>query len=387
VTRPDLVVIGAGTMGAWTALHARRAGRDVQLIDAYGAGHPRATSGDETRIIRSSHGSDAYYARWSRRAREAWQALGERTGERLFVQAGCLWFAHRDDGFEAASQVTLEALGIPVERLTADEVASRWPQVSTDDLAFAIHEPEAGLLMARRGVMTVVRQLEQEGGSFLVAEARPGRVDGRRLAEIQLGNGERVAAAQFVFACGPWLPGLFPDLATLIRVTRQDVLFLGSPAGDQRWLADRMPCWVDYDGAFYGIPAVDGRGPKIAPDRYGPPFDPSSGERLVDPASISETRLFLARRFPSLTDAPVVETRVCQYEATADTHFVLDRHPAFDNVWIAGGGSGHGFKHGPVIGEYVTGLLDGAVPSADEERFSVNRPRTPQAGMRTGGST
>jgi glycine/D-amino acid oxidase-like deaminating enzyme len=385
MTTPDVVVVGAGTMGAWTALQARRGGRRVELIDAFGAGHPRATSGDETRIMRSSHGPDAYYARWSRRARESWMVLGETTGEPLFVEAGCLWFAHREHGFEAASEATLESLAIPVERLTAAEVSARWTHIQTDDLAFAIHEPEAGLLMARRGVMTVVRQLGREGGAFRVAEARPGRREGRRLIHVELGNGEQVPAAQFVFACGPWLPGLFPELATLIRVTRQDVLFLGPRAGDERWRADRMPCWVDYDGAFYGIPAIDGHGPKVAPDHYGPPFDPSAGERLVDPASISETRLFLARRFPSLADAPVVETRVCQYEATPDTHFVLDRHPDFDNVWIAGGGSGHGFKHGPVIGEYLVGLLDGATPSPEEVRFSLSRPRSPQAGMRTGG--
>jgi glycine/D-amino acid oxidase-like deaminating enzyme len=385
VTSPDLVVVGAGTMGAWTALHARRGGREVQLIDAYGAGHPRATSGDETRIIRSSHGTDAYYARWSRRAREAWIELGEEANERVFVQAGCLWFAHREDGFEAASEATLRSLDIPVERVGPDDLGARWPQLRADDLAFAVHEPEGGLLMARRGVMAAVRTFAAEGGAVGLADVRPGRRGGRRLADVETSSGERIAGDAFVFACGPWLPSLFPELRELIRITRQDVLFFGPPAGDDRFDAAHLPSWVDYDEAFYGIPGVDGRGPKIAPDHYGPPFDPSTGDRIVGRESIAEARSFLSLRFPDLVDQPVTETRVCQYESTPDTHFAIDRHPDFDNVWIAGGGSGHGFKHGPVIGEYLVGLLDGAAATPDEERFSLTRLRRHEPGMRTGG--
>jgi sarcosine oxidase len=383
----DLLVVGAGTMGAWTALHARRGGRDVQLVDAYGAGHPRATSGDETRIIRSSHGADAFYTRWAREAREAWQALGDETGERIFVQAGALWFAHRDDGFEAASESTLRELDIPVERLTPKEVEARWPVIDAADLGFAVFEPEGGLLMARRGVAAAVRVFEREGGRFELSSVRPGRSDGRRLLEVIDGGGSAWAAEAFVFACGPWLPRLFPSLVgDLIRVTKQDVLFVGPPGGDPRFDSDHLPSWVDYDAAFYGIPGVDGRAPKVAPDRYGPVFDPSHGDRIVDPETVRLTRHFMARRFPVLADQPIVETRVCQYETTPDTHFVIDRHPDFDNVWIVGGGSGHGFKHGPMIGRYVVDRLDGAT-TEDDDRFALNRARQPSAGMRTGGDS
>lgn len=383
--RADVVVVGAGVMGAWTALHARRQGWRTTLLDAFGAGHSRATSGDESRIIRSSHGADTLYSRWSREAREAWIALGEASGERLFVPAGALWFAHARDGFEAASEATLRDLGIPVERLSPAEVSWRWPQVAADDLAFAIFEPEGGLLMARRGVAAVARQFEAEGGEFELAWAGLGRRHGRRLADVATLNGQRHAADQFVFAAGPWLPRLFPDVAgALIRVTKQDVVFMGPPAGDGRFAADRLPCWVDYAAAFYGMPAVDGRGMKLAPDRYGPVFDPSHGERIVDPESVRLARRYLARRFPDLVDAPVVETRVCQYETTPDTNFVIDRHPDFDNVWLVGGGSGHGFKHGPLIGRHVVGRLAGAALQPGEERFGLGHIRTPKPGMRTG---
>jgi sarcosine oxidase len=381
----DVVVIGAGTMGAWTALRARRAGWSTTLIDAFGAGHPRATSGDETRILRAAHGADTFYTRWSREARSAWQAFGDEVGERFFVEAGVLWFAHREDAFEAHSIAALTSLGIPIRRIDPGEVASLWPQIAVDDLAFAAFEPEAGLLMARNGVAAVARSFAAEGGRFELAWAAPGATEGRRLLDVVTRDGERHAGGTFVFAAGPWLPALFPDVAgDLIRVTKQDVLYFGPAPGDGRFNAEWLPCWVDYDAAMYGIPAVAGRGLKLAPDRYGPLFDPTHGERLVDPESVRLGRHYLARRFPAMADAPVVETRVCQYETTPDTDFVIDRHPAYDNVWLAGGGSGHGFKHGPVIGSYLVSRIAGAPAGPDEERFAIDRPRVFRQNLRTG---
>ena len=355
------------------------------LIDAYGAGHSRATSGDETRIIRASHGADrvlrALVARGPRgldRARRGDRRAPVRRGGRAVVRA-------RRDGFEAASETTLRELGIPVERLSPQALAARWPQLAADDLAFALYEPEAGLLMARRGVAAVVRQFEAEGGRFELAWATPGKRRGRRLEAVVTEDGTRVTGDQFVFAAGPWLPRLFPAVAgDLIRVTKQDVVFVGPPPGDRRFGADALPCWVDYGAAFYGIPGVEGRGMKLAPDRYGPIFDPSNGERIVDPESVRLARRYLSRRFPDLADAPVVETRVCQYETTPDSHFVIDRHPDLDNAWLVGGGSGHGFKHGPVIGRHVVGRLGGAGVAAGEERFGLGHARVPQPGVRTG---
>ncbi len=372
-------------MGAWTALRSQRAGWRTTLIDAFGAGHSRATSGDESRIIRASHGADAFYTRWSREARSAWLAFADEIGESLFMPAGALWFAHRDDGFEGHSLSTLTSMGVPVERVEPSEMAVRWPQIRSEDLAFAVYEPEAGLVLARRGVAAVARSFTAHGGRFEAGWVTPGVVDGRRLVDVVTGGGLRHRAGTFVFAAGPWLPKLFPELlADLISVTKQDVIFLGPPAGDGRYAAEWLPCWVDYDAAFYGIGAVEGRGVKLAPDRYGPVFDPTDGERMVDPETVRLARRYVARRFPGLIDAPVVETRVCQYETTPDTHFIIDRHPDLDNVWLVGGGSGHGFKHGPVIGSHVVARMAGAPAGVEEERFAIDRPRPLQQNLRTG---
>jgi sarcosine oxidase len=381
----DLVVVGAGVMGTWTALDARRGGRTVMLLDAYGAGHARATSGDQTRITRCSHGADALYTRWARDAVAGWRTLEAETGATIFRQAGALWFTGEDDSFAAATIPTLERLGIPVERLSPDDIRARWPQIGTDGLTGAVHEPEAGLLMAARGVAAAVRRLRELGGSFEIAAARPGRVDGDRLIDVEDASGRRWRGADFVFAVGPWLPSLFPEVVGgLITVTKQDVVYLGPAAGDARWTDEAIPCWVDMSQPFYGLPSAEGGGFKIAPDRFGPAWDPDDGERLVDPDAVRVARRYAATRFPDLARRPVIEARVCQYEMTPDSHFLVDRHPAFSNVWLVGGGSGHGYKHGPEIGRHVVARLDGG-PAPDDDRFALRRARSDAGAIRIGG--
>ncbi|MGB6679337.1 MAG: FAD-dependent oxidoreductase, partial [Terriglobales bacterium] len=157
------------------------------------------------------------------------------------------------------------------------------------------------------------------------------------------------------FACGPWLSQLFPEtIGARIRPTKQDVFFFGAPAGDARFAEPKLPVWADNRDRFiYGIPAADGRGFKVADDTRGPEFDPTSGERVVSEAGLKAIRDYIAFRFPAMKDAPLIETRVCQYENSPDNHLIIDRHPKSKNVWLVGGGSGHGFKHGPALGEMV----------------------------------
>ena len=390
----DLLVVGAGVMGAWTAYWARAGGagpdadlggdRSVTLLDAWGAGHLRATSSDEHRIVRSAHGEDAFYARWSRRALAHWLRFEEEWEIPLFVPSGVLWFAAAAEGWEADSERALRGLGIPTERLAPDEIARRWPGVDPSGVVFGLFEPEAGFLWARRGVQAAVAAFQRAGGSYALAGVRPGRSAGGRLVDVVDQAGRRWGAETFVFAAGPWLPKLLPDVCgELVTVTRQPVFYLGAAEGDRRFRAAALPAWSDDGGGCYGIPAADDRGFKVGIDRVGPRFDPSNGERLPDPDDLRLARAFLARRFPDLASRPVLESRVCQYETTPDRHFLIGRHPAWENAWIAGGGSGHGFKHGPRIGEYLLGRMDGLAEGAQdgpgESRFRI-APRAPQRG-------
>jgi glycine/D-amino acid oxidase-like deaminating enzyme len=130
-----------------------------------------------------------------------------------------------------------------------------------------------------------------------------------------------------------------------------------------------MPAWIDFNDLVYGIPNLDGRGFKIAIDAHGPEFDPDTGERVVTSSGLEAVRKYIAQRVPLLANAPVTETRVCQYENTSNGDFLIDRHPEFENVWLVGGGSGHGFKHGPVVGEYVTEMISGR--GEPQPRFSL----------------
>lgn len=373
-----VVVVGAGVFGSWTALWLLRRGASVTLVEQYGPGNPLSSSGDESRVTRSAHGPDDHYPRWQRRALEQWRELDPS----LVVPAGVTWFAGGSDGFEARSLEVLARLGIPAERVEVAEAARRWPQISMDGVAWVLHEPEAAAILARRAVAATVGAFLAEGG-----ELRIGRAGIGPGGELQLdGATEAVDAA--VFAAGPWLPKLLGGSVIDLAVTRQEVVYVATPPGDDRFDAGNHPIWVEYGAAIYGLPSIEHRGFKVAPDDPGPIVDPDTQDRRLTDERVAASRSYLARRFPALADRPIAEGRVCQYETTPDTHFIIDRLPALGtlNAWVVGGGSGHGFKHGPVVGEYLSGLVTGQ-PVDDlapaDDRFGL-RPRVAGLGMRTG---
>ena len=375
-----VIVIGAGVFGAWTAWWLQRRGASVTLVDQYGPGNSLASSGGETRVTRSAHGPDTHYPLWQRRSLRRWIDLDPG----LFVPSGVLWFAHGDDGFEAQSAESLDSLDIPVERLGTDALRDRFPHIITDDIAWALLEPEGGALLARRAVAATARAFVEMGGEMRIGLAR---LDG----EAVLVDGARVESDAVVFAAGPWLPRLLGPIPGLeLSVPQQEVIYFATPPGDDRFDATNHPTWVDYDGAFYGLPSIERRGFKVAPDWPGPIVDPDRQERRISDERVDAARAYLRRRFPALADQPVTEGRVCQYELTADTHFIIDRHPSIPAAWVVGGGSGHGFKHGPAVGEYLSALvMEDAVAAAElappDERFAL-RHREPALGMRTSGA-
>lgn len=366
----DVAVIGAGVFGAWTTYHLQRSGRRVLLMDAHGAGNSRASSGDESRIIRLGYGGDEIYTRSAQRSLELWREFFSQTGEQLFHQTGVLWLAHEDDPYPLKTIETFQKLRIPFERLTTAEISRRYPHFSLKSISWGIFEPDSGVLTARRAVQAVVREAINAGVEYLRDAALASDAQGT-MDYLTTVNGRRISAAQFVFASGPWLPKLFPEiLSDRIRPTRQEVFYFGSPAADVGFRSPALPAWIDFKDEVYGLPDIEGRGVKIAIDRHGPSFDPDTDDRLASDKGLAEVRRRLAERLPALTGAPVNEARVCQYENTSNGDFLIDCHPAFRNVWLVGGGSGHGFKHGPVIGEYVAARIAG-VAEGIEPRFSL----------------
>ena len=365
----DAVVVGAGVFGAWTAWHLLRAGQRVLMVDKYGPASARASSGGETRVIRMAYGPDEIYTRMSQQSLPAWTDFFARIGNpELFREVGVLSLAAAEDAPAAQSVVALTRNGIRHEVLDHNALAQRYPQIAVPPGGWGIFEPESGGLLARRAVQAVVADNLRAG-----AELRLSAVDApagdTHLAEIRTDSGEAIRADRFVFACGPWLGSVLPDvLGGRIFPTRQEVFYFGT-GGDRRFSAPGLPIWLDFGCAYYGFPDIDGRGFKIAHDAHGEAFDPDTLERLPTPTRIAHAREYLARRFPALAAAPLLASEVCQYENTWNGDFVIDRHPAFDNVWIAGGGSGHGFKHGPAVGAYLVRRMLQDAPA--EPRFSI----------------
>jgi glycine/D-amino acid oxidase-like deaminating enzyme len=359
-SKPHIAVIGAGAFGGWTALHLLERGARVTLIDAWGPGNSRASSGGETRVMRGTYGPDQPYTEMAARALKLWQKY-ERLWKRQFLhRTGVLWMASgRDDTFESGSVKMLRAAKIKFEELSASQLKKRWTQINFEGIQWGIFEPECGYLDARASCAAVVDAFITAGGNYRQIAVPAHNLEDSPIRSLALSDGSQIKAHSYVFACGPWLGKLFPEtVGDLVSPTKQDVFFFGAPAGDDRFSEKHLPVWADHRGRFrYGIPGSGRRGFKIADDTRGPEFDPTSGERVVSPDTLKDIREYIAFRFPALKDAPLVETRVCQYEQTPDSHFIIDRHPANENVWLVGGGSGHGFKHGPALGEMMADLI------------------------------
>jgi sarcosine oxidase len=355
----DFAVIGAGVFGAWIARALHQAGRRVVLLDQHGPANNRASSGGETRVIRMAYGSREIYTRWSLRAMELYKRFFTRAGGSLFHRTGALWMARDGDTFTASTLPVFEKLRIPHEKLSRNELEKRYPQIDFGSVTSALYEPEAGALMARRAVETVVRETVKSGLRYEQTFLAP-----------PPGGLKAIPAGVYIYACGPWLRKLFPEiLGNRINPTRQEVFYFGVAPGDASFRSPALPVWVDLGEEYYGLPDIESRGFKIAPDRHGPTVDPDTQERLVPAASVERVREYLRRRFPRLAGAPLAQTEVCQYENTANGDYLIDRHPGYNNVWLVGGGSGHGYKHGPALGEYVAAaLLKGA---AIDPRFSL----------------
>ena len=348
----DVAVVGAGVFGAWTAWHLQTRGLRVALIDAYGPGSSRASSGGETRVIRMGYGSQEIYTRMSWESLTEWKRLERTTGERLFTETGMLFLARERDGLTMDTLAVLQKVGIPHEKLERRELVARYPQIDFGPITWAVSEPRSGALFARRAVQVVVREFEKAGGRLILGRAEAPATDAA-VTSLKVGEAT-VPASNFVFACGPWLGKVFPDvLGDRIFPTRQEVFYFGVPPGDDRFGPPKMPTWIDFDAEIYGIPDVESKGFKVAIDKHGPRFDPDSGERLVTAESTAIVKSFVGERFPALKGAPIVGTEVCQYENSSNGDFLVDRHPRHSNVWLVGGGSGHGFKHGPALGAYV----------------------------------
>ena len=356
----DVVVVGAGAFGMWTALSLVRLGARVTVVDAYGAGNSRQMSGGETRGVRTSYGDRPHgllWARWPSEAIQRWSEWDEAGRDRLlprvFFTTGDLIMREEVSPYIKDTRANWDAIGTRYEMLTPDEVSYRWPWIRFPNLGVAVYEPGAGVVRARRAIESVAQVFQDEGGIIRIGRASFGARSGSRLESVTVDGGESVSASTVIFACGPWFPKMFPQLmGNRLRISMGHVFYFAVPPGDTRFAYPNMPS--------YGVPGCTGW-PALPPDHRGfrvrtggrPPEDPDFSDRWIPTEFHERPRQVLERHFPDLAGAPINETRACHYESSVDRNFIVDTYPELDNVWLAGGGSSEGFKFGPVLGEYI----------------------------------
>ena len=407
---PDVVVVGAGIWGSFTAYHLRKGGAKVTLVDAYGPGNARSTSGDESRGVRSSYGDrpgtqGELWMLWARESMQRWKAFDDEWGRdlrlNLFHVTGDLILRDDWDNFQLRCKLWWDKHKIPYSILHPEDVRKSFPVIATDDITAILYEPDAGVVRARRAAQTVAAAFEKLGGEIVIGRATPSKLAGGRLEEIALDTGTTLRADTFVYAVGPWLGKTFPDLfAKKTRVPIGYVCYFATPVGDHRFTYPNLPSF-NFPGVT-GWPAlpVDNRGFRVRgseraptppqtvanangagsqsataaavdtgsnaanvggarqsgqPQADVPPQqqDPDTSDRWANQEHIDGSRRFVAHRFPLLKDAPIAQTHACHYEITSNGNFVVDHHPQMSNVWIAAGGNAEGFKFGPKIGDYV----------------------------------
>ena len=361
IKKGHIAVIGAGAFGGWTAHHLLKKGYDVTLLDVFGPGNSRASSGGDSRVIRGIYGEDKIYVDLVARSFKLWKRYQKQWQQSLYFPTGALWFFQVDDTYAQKSLPIVNQAGLKSEQLSKKEVEKKFPQIDLNGLKSFYFEHEAGYLPARHCCQVVLENFVKRGGEYKQLAVEPGKILNNKLTELILSDGSKLNADSYVFACGPWLSKIFPNaLKDIITPTRQEVFFFGTPYGDSSLFESNMPVWVDFGKKiWYGIPGADWRGFKVADDTRGAEFDPTSGDRTASETGLESARNYLAKRFPSMKDAPLLESRVCQYENSPDGNYIIDKHPEAENTWVIGGGSGHGFKLGPALGEFVADRVIG----------------------------
>ena len=360
----SVIVVGGGIVGVMTALQLQRRGESVTLIDRWEPGHARASSTDYNRVIRAISGRDEFYTRWARESRSRWLELQAESGQNLMYECGALILAtegHCD--WEDSTSDTFDRVGVPYYRFSKQDIESRFPQFKVDDISYALFEPEAGMLMAHRCVITALGLFRQAGGVV-----RRGHVTTDK-SERPMLDGAPLEADLIIISTGPWMADMFPrtikPISTIVGV---NVLYTSTPDGSEMFDMTHMPCWIDHGQGSFGLPSSEGSGVKAAvviPDK----IDLDNDERLIRQETLGRTRSYIERRFPGLVGERVVDSKFNQIILTPDTHFVLDWHPEHENVLFAGGCSGHLFKHAPIFAEYATGV--GLKDFGTPDRFKV----------------
>ena len=365
MSKPDYLIVGAGIYGVAAALTLAERGRRVTLLDPGPIPHPLAASTDISKTIRLAYGSDADYLQLADRAVDGWHAWNARFADTLYHEVGVTMLTRApltEDSFEYQSIVQLRAHGHAPERLNADEITRRFPAWKPGAFVDGFFQPRAGYAESGR-VVTALIAAAQQAGVTLLGSTAAGRLllENGRVTGVITAQGEPIRAGMTIVCAGAWTPYLVPDLQPIMKATGHPVFHL-RPPDPAPFMAPNLVCFtadISRSG-WYGFPYHPReKVVKIANHGVGQRLHPTDDPRVVGEADERVLRAMLAETFPALVDAPIVYTRRCLYNDTLDEHFLIDRHPQLAGLTVAAGGSGHGFKFGPLLGDLIADAAEG----------------------------
>ena len=374
----DVIVIGLGGMGSAAAAHLAGRGQRVLGLERFGPAHDRGSSHGGSRVIRQSYFEDPAYVPLLLRAYELWRQAEHDSGADLMTLTGGLYFGAPDSPVVSGSIRAAQEWDLPHEVLDADEIRRRFPTFAPAPADAGLFEDAAGFVRPEASVAAHLDLAARHGAELHFEEpalswtATPGG------GVVVMTAGGRYEAARLVVCPGAWAPELLADLAIPFAVERQVMYWFRPSGGVEPYLPDRHPVYV-HEGAdgrqIYGFPAIDGAdgGAKVAFFRMGVPTTPSTIDRVVHPAEVDVITAHLRGVLPTLP-ARLLKAATCMYTTTRDEHFVIARHPGHEQVVVACGFSGHGFKFVPVVGEI---LADLAIEGTTAHPITLFDPRRP----------
>jgi N-methyl-L-tryptophan oxidase len=371
----DVIIVGAGSVGMAAGYELAKQGVRTLLLDTYDPPHTMGSHHGDTRIIRYAYGEGAKYVPLVLRAKALWKELEELSGVSLFAQTGVLSAGSLDCQFLQEVQESAKQFSLPLEVLPAHEVNERWPGITLPEDFYGCLEPDSGFLFPERCIMAY-RELATGHGAKLLTHTR---VTGLRVKSdgvvVQTVN-ESFRGSKVLLSAGAWNPAILQSLGLHLPLvpTRKTVAWF--EADERLYHSSLFPAFIFNlkDSMFYGFPNFDGSGLKIGRHDGGQPIDPDQLDRTFGTYASDEgdVRSFLTTYMPQAA-GPLRQGRVCIYTMTPDEHFVIDRHPEHDRIFITAGFSGHGFKFASAVGEAASQLLTKGKADHDLSMFSLHR--------------
>lgn len=356
----DFIVIGAGIFGVTTALTLRARGFNVAILDPGPLPHPLAESTDISKVVRVAYGADEQYMRMADEAIDGWHSWNQRFGQTLYHEVGtlhCLRQPMHPGGDEATTFALLQKHGFAPQRLSADDIARQWPAWNTDVYIDGFFLRRGGYAESGRVVATLVEQARQQG--VVVHEKQTATqlvYDKGYVTGVQTREGEHFSGGHCIVCAGSWTPFLLPELQPIMHISGQPVFHI-RPRDPALFTVPNFTVFAAdvVQTGWYGLPFHPREQVvKIANHRVATAVHPEHSDRLVTDADVTSYRAFVAEAFPALAADPIVFTRLCLYSNTSDGDFLIDRHPEWEGLTLATGGSGHAFKMAPILGQLIT---------------------------------